>query len=250
MTTNVIRRCAAFLYRTQRSTRSTVGFLLRRRDAATVSGEFETTGCLACDTNDIGRFVHGDLIKRTTSFPYPPNELMLMVSAVVSLRPSLIIEWGTNIGVSAMVFARTCERYRVKAEIHSVDLPAKVGNFENPGNRRGLLTVGTRVTLHEGDGVGTAEKIIRKRPGARLLVFVDGDHAEETVYREAMAIWNASPTAAILFHDTFVPACGEIKVVHGPGRAVDRVVKENPGRFYVNSTSLGRPGMTLCVPRC
>src|SRR6266849_7039008 len=36
--------------------------------------------------------------------PYPLNELLLMTAAACRLRPSVVFDWGTHIGVSARVF--------------------------------------------------------------------------------------------------------------------------------------------------
>ena len=59
---------------------------------------------LECDTWELGQFVYRKLIQIVGAKPFPPHELMLMAAAMVWLRPKIVVEWGTNIGVSARVF--------------------------------------------------------------------------------------------------------------------------------------------------
>ena len=195
------------------------------------------------DTVELGRFVAHGLVPVVGVIPYPPHDLMLMCSAVLCVRPSLIIEWGTNLGISARIFYEVTKRYRIKAEIHSIDLPPDVMNFENPGRRRGMLVKGLKVQLHEGDGLESALKILNARVCERCLVYIDGDHSYSAVSREATALRAAHPRAALLFHDT-QPNCDPT----GPRKAIEEIIREGEGRLRVYDLQLGRPGMTLLMP--
>lgn len=227
--------------------RSRIGYELKRRDAAKVAKEVPEKR-LNCDTNDLGRFVQFRLLPLVGAFPYPPDELMLMAATVVSIRPEIIIEWGTNIGVSARVFLETTRRYSIRSKIHSIDLPFDAEHFEHPKWRRGILVRGRDVTLHEGDGLTTAMTILAANVGRSSLVFIDGDHAETAVRREAETLWEAYPTLPILFHDTFVDPETNVPA-NGPGLAIRDLVRCERHRWTVLGTGLGRPGMTLIVPR-
>jgi predicted O-methyltransferase YrrM len=201
---------------------------------------------LECDTYETGQFVYRKLLPIVGTRPFPPNELMLMCASVIWLRPRLIIEWGTNIGVSARIFYEANMHYRIGADIHSVDLPPDVKHGEHPGRRRGFLVRGLSVHMHEGDGATVAKALIKEAGFERPLVFIDGDHAYESVLRDAREVLQAAPLASLLFHDTFYQP-GSI-YNHGPYEAVQRIVAESATPMQIVSTASGCPGMTLVTP--
>jgi cephalosporin hydroxylase len=178
--------------------------------------------------------------------PYPLNELLMMAAAACRLKPSVVFDWGTHIGVSARVFYECEKAFRLGYEIHSVDLPPDASHVEHPGQEHGRLVRGLdRVHLHRGNGVQVALEIWRSRgKPARPLFFVDGDHAYESVRDELSEIFEAVPDASALAHDTFFQSA-DSKYNVGPARAVDEVVARYPGRFEVITSGLGLPGMTL-----
>jgi cephalosporin hydroxylase len=178
--------------------------------------------------------------------PFPPHELMLMSAAMVWLRPRIVVEWGTNIGVSARVFHETNKHYGIGAEIHSVDLPDSFAHTEHPGHRRGLLVRGLPVFLHQGDGPEVAVSLLRERSCGDPLVFIDGDHRKESVLRDARTVLEAAPGAAMLFHDTFYQQGSTYN--HGPSEAVREILEGAIGMYQVVDVGLGCPGMTLLVP--
>jgi cephalosporin hydroxylase len=182
--------------------------------------------------------------------PYPLNELLLMTAAACRLKPSLVFDWGTHIGVSARVFYE-CERaFKLGYEIHSVDLPPGASHVEHPGQEHGRLVRGLpNVHLHRGDGVIVALEQWQKlgRPG-RPLFFVDGDHAYESVRGELKDIFSTIPDASALVHDTFYQSADSGYNV-GPARAIEEIVANFPSRFSVINSGLGLPGMTLLATR-
>ena len=131
-------------------------------------------------------------------------------------------------------------------EIHSVDLPNSVSHTEHPQSRRGILLRGLPVNLHQGDGPVVAASLLREKSCQDPLVFIDGDHARESVLRDAKIILEAAPRAALLFHDTFYQPGSAYN--HGPYEAVKEILQEIPKPYQVADAGLGCPGMTLLVP--
>jgi cephalosporin hydroxylase len=171
---------------------------------------------------------------------------MLLAAAVCRFRPSHIYEWGTHIGKSARAFYEVSRHYGVTAEIHSVDLPDDTSHAEHPLRERGRMVHGLNgVHLHQGDGVEVSLAIWqRAEQPERTLFFVDGDHAESTVYRELRAIIGVVPRPVVLLHDAFFQSAQSGYNI-GPHRAIARMLQENPGKFRRIDSGLGLPGMTL-----
>jgi hypothetical protein len=61
-----------------------------------------------------------------------------------------------------------------------------------------------------------------------------------------MTIWGHCPDAAILFHDTYESPNTE----SGPRAALRRLLEGRTDDPLICETQIGRPGMTLVVPRC
>lgn len=208
-------------------------------------------GCseFEADAWQLSAFVLERLVPVVGVQPFPLHELMLLTSAVCRLRPRCIFEWGTHIGKSARVFNEVTRHYGIEADIHSIDLPDDVAHVEHPSRARGFLVRGLdRVHLYQGDGVNVALALWKRfRTTEQALFFVDGDHAEESVYRELSAIVAEVGSAAILLHDTFFqsPMSG---YNIGPHRAIERVLQRHPRRFNRVDSGLGLPGVTLLYP--
>jgi cephalosporin hydroxylase len=171
---------------------------------------------------------------------------MLLSAAVCRFRPSYIFEWGTHVGKSARAFYEITHHYGIACEIHSVDLPDDTAHVEHPSHERGRMVIGVeRVYLHQGDGVDVSLALWQAhgRPEP-VLFFVDGDHAEASVYREVSSIARSVHAPAVLLHDAFYQS-SESGYNVGPWRAVERVLREYPARFKRLDSGLGLPGMTL-----
>jgi cephalosporin hydroxylase len=181
--------------------------------------------------------------------PFPLTELMLLSGAICRFRPSHIFEWGTHIGKSARAFYEITRHYGISSEIHSIDLPDETEHVEHPSDERGRLVRGLdRVHLHQGDGIDTALAIWQKaaKPTSALF-FVDGDHAENSVYRELSAIVNTVAKPVVLLHDTFYQS-PESGYNVGPCRAIEQVLAEHADRLKRLDSGIGLPGMTLLYP--
>ncbi len=194
----------------------------------------------------ISEFVLKELVPVVGVHPFPLNELMLMSSAVCRFKPSLIFEWGTNIGKSARVFYETIKAFDIASQIHSIDLPDHVFHNEHPMQNRGKLVRGKKnVTLHEADGLTCSMEIYDKSKNRNsVLFFVDGDHSYESVERELNAILKNIPHAAVLLHDTFYQSV-ESGYNIGPNQAVKKVLDKYQSKYKIISTNTGLPGMSL-----
>jgi cephalosporin hydroxylase len=178
--------------------------------------------------------------------PYPLNELLLMTAAACRLKPSVVFDWGTHIGVSARIFYECDRAFKLGYEIHSIDLPPDSLHVEHPGQEHGRLVRGLdKVHLHRGSGVEVALEIWQRlgQP-KRPLFFVDGDHAYESVLAELSQIFSVVPDASAIAHDTFFQSA-ESKYNVGPARAIDEILAKYPHGIRVTKSGLGLPGMTL-----
>lgn len=198
----------------------------------------------------LSRFVLERLLPQVGFHPFPLNEQILMTAAVCRIRPTHIMEWGTNIGVSARIFHEICTVFSLRAEIHSIDLPDHEWHEEHPGLQRGRLVRSiSEVKLHQGDGLNVALDILATAPQpVKALFFLDGDHSYDAVRRELATIIRLVPTASILVHDTFYQSEGA-GYNTGPHRAIQDVLNETGAFFEIHSQDLGLPGMTLLWKR-
>lgn len=206
--------------------------------------------CLRCsefevDNWRISNFIVKKLVPIVGVHPYPIAELNLMVAAVCRLKPQQVFEWGTNIGKSARIFYETGKHFSIPLEIHSIDLPDDMEHQEHPKSNRGYMVKGyAGVTLHQADGLAKAIELYQHNPHNRTLVFIDGDHSYESVYRELNGVISAMPNAHILLHDTFYQS-EESGYNIGPYNAVKKTLATMPGIYRVMATTTGLPGMTL-----
>jgi cephalosporin hydroxylase len=196
----------------------------------------------------ISQFVVERLLPRVGFHPFPLNEQILMTAAVCRIKPTHILEWGTNVGSSARIFYEICRAFSVKSEIHSIDLPDSVCHEEHPGKQRGRMVRGiSDVQLHQGNGIDVALEILKNaNKPVNALFFLDGDHNYTSVRRELDEIIRNVPSANILVHDTYFQTDGSGYNI-GPYLAVQNALEDNGGRFEVYSQNLGLPGMTLLL---
>lgn len=201
--------------------------------------EFEVDNWIISD------FIVHKLAPMVDTHPYPICELNLMISAVCRLKPQQIFEWGTNIGKSARIFYETGKNFGIPLEIHSIDLPDDMEHQEHPKSNRGYMVRGySGVTLHQADGLSKAIELYQHDPQKRTLVFIDGDHSYESVFRELNGVINAMPNAHILLHDTFYQSEASGYNI-GPYKAVTETLAAVHESYRVMSTTTGLPGMTL-----
>lgn len=220
---------------------------LRARPVPSVNPA-KNVGCSEFEVElwSVSRFVIERLVRIVDVHPFPLNKLMLLAGAVCRVRPTHIFEWGTHIGKSARAFYETAKHFGIKCEIHSIDLPDDVSHVEHPANERGRMVRHLEsVYLHQGDGLEVALGLWNNagRP-ERVLFFIDGDHAEQSVYRELTSIVDTVASPAVLLHDTFYQS-PQAQYNVGPHTAIGRVLREHDGKFKRVDSGLGLPGMTL-----
>ena len=169
-----------------------------------------------------------------------------MVAAVCWLKPSQIFDWGTNIGLYARIFYKTCKYFNLSSEIHSIDLPDDQFHVEHPGKRRGeLVRELNEVQLHQGDGVSEALRVWKFSDNKETpLFFLDGDHSYESVKRELNLINKNVVNANFLIHDTFFQS-KESGYNIGPFLAIQEFTDRTSTNFTKIDTKSGLPGMTL-----
>jgi hypothetical protein len=219
-----------------------INCLHERNDPArnTTCTEFEV------DNWSISRFVVKRLVQKVGWHPFPLTELALMTATLTYFKPTHIFEWGTHVGKSARIFYEAAKYFRIKTEIHSIDLPDEADHVEHPRSQRGKLVRGLKeVTLHQGDGLDTALRLIKEIPGPfRPLFYLDGDHSYESVKRELTGIISNVPNATILLHDTFYQS-KESNYNIGPYIAIQNSLA-NCGKGYKTVImNTGLPGMVL-----
>ncbi|MGH8687211.1 MAG: class I SAM-dependent methyltransferase [Burkholderiales bacterium] len=226
--------------------------LAGRKPRLSTTNPAKNSGCseFEVDNWSLSRFVLARLIPVVGVEPFPLHELMLMCATVCRLKPTQIFEWGTHVGKSARVFYECAKHYAVPLQIHSVDLPDEAQHVEHPGDIRGRLVRGLAgIHLHQGDGIEVSLSVWRSSGRALAPVFfIDGDHAYDSVHRELSAVTAEIPGASVLLHDTFFqPKESGYNV--GPHRAIEEVLRVNPGHYRRIDSGLGLPGMTLLYPR-
>ncbi len=173
--------------------------------------------------------------------PYPLSELMLMAAAFFDLRPAQVIDVGTHHGKSARIWYELGRLLDVPPPVHTIDL-CDASHPEFPGKDHGRHCRGLDgVTLHTGDGTEVAAQLLDAAPGVPTLLFLDGDHAQDTVTRE-LALCDRMPGGSVLLHDTLTqPGSGYNE---GPWEAITTFLATRPD-IEAHHSHLGLPGMTL-----
>jgi cephalosporin hydroxylase len=210
------------------------------------SSEFEVNNW------ELSELILDKLVPVVGVHPFPLNELLLMAGTVSRFQSRLIFEWGTHIGKAARIFYEVSSALNLNTTVHSIDLPDDIEHGEHPHEQRGMLVKNiAAVKLHQGDGLETALKIMKKSKsnsdGNKVLFFVDGDHSYESVKRELAGIIKKAPKAVILLHDSFYQ---DLKSQYnvGPNTAIEEATKKSKRGYKRIDTKTGLPGMTLLYP--
>lgn len=221
---------------------------LRSKKNIILQNPLVNSDCSELEVNNwvISDFIVNHLVPIVGVHPFPLSELQLMVASVCRFQPTHIFEWGTHIGKSARIFYETIKRFRIMAEIHSIDLPDEVDHVEHPKSDRGIMVKGIKeVKLYQGNGIEKSFEIYQKISGNKnVLFFLDGDHSYESVSRELEFIIKNIPEANILIHDTFYQS-SESGYNIGPYKAIQDILAIFPNNYSIISTQTGLPGMTL-----
>jgi cephalosporin hydroxylase len=164
-----------------------------------------------------------------------------MAGAFEYHRPELVVDIGTHLGKSARVWHDVAKWLGEPCQIHTVDL-FDPNHPEFPGKLLGQFIRGLPVTQHLGDGHAVARKILLESPNKKALLFLDGDHAYETVLQELQLATLLRPGGScILVHDTFFQPGSSYN--HGPYLAIEEYRKTFAFRQVVH-LQLGLPGLS------
>ncbi len=223
-------------------------FIIFSRKKNVGKGTIKNPSCSEFEVNSYGisEFITYRLIPIVGLHQYPINELFLMVSAVVRLRPNYIFEWGTYLGRSARIFYETIKYFKINCKIHSIDLPDNIEHQEHPYSKRGLLAKNLKeVKLYQGDGLTKSLEILSDvKNFSNPLFFLDGDHEYNSVKKELISIMSEVPNANIIIHDTFYQSKNSNYNI-GPYKAVRDTLDNTENNYKIISINTGLPGMTL-----
>ncbi len=184
---------------------------------------------------------------------------------ISKLKPSSVLEIGTHIGASTLHIASALFMNQAKegspAKLISVDItdvnsPASKpwlihGARESPFEMVKDMGYGTFVEFITDDSLSYFAKCERRFG----LIFLDGDHAAETVYQEiAAALSLLNPNGVIMLHDYFPELkrlWSDVPMIPGPLLATERLEREGaklvalplgklpwPSKEQSNATSL------------
>ena len=214
--------------------RSSLASAARRSTDSTSRAFLQTEKCL------LSKWLPS-LVRVVGTHPFPLDELFAMAGAFEYHRPELVVDIGTHLGKSARVWHEVAKWLGEPCQIHTVDL-FDPNHPEFPGKLLGQFISGLPVAQHLGDGHTVAREILLASPGKRVLLFLDGDHAYETVLRELQLATLLRPGAScILVHDTFYQPGASYN--HGPYLAIEEYRKTFPFRQVVH-LQLGLPGLS------
>jgi hypothetical protein len=127
-----------------------------------------------------------------------------------------------------------------RTAIHTIDLHDP-SHAEYPGRALGKMIRGLPVVQHYGDGFEIANSLLPTFAGSECLLFLDGDHAYESVAKELTLVTQHPNVVGVLVHDTFYQPGSAYN--HGPYEAVQQFLASHAVRQVVHA-HLGLPGMT------
>lgn len=175
-----------------------------------------------------------------------PGDRRALYYLVSALKPENLLEIGTHIGASTVFLAETLSRISPSAHMTTVDI-LDVNAPQGPWKKRGLampprdylqrLELADRVTFR----AMSSTHYLQTSDQHFDLIFLDGDHAANTVYNEiSWALRLLNKNGVILLHDFYPgtqPLFNDNNIIPGPFMAVDRITRENP---HIKAIPLGR----------
>lgn len=211
---------------------------LRSRESVNLDAIFRSTECDAA-----WKAVRDDL----AAFGIPdgtggvnPGDRRAVFYLVNALKPRAVLEVGTHIGASTVHIAAALHEGRVRrgeqASLTTVDVADVNSGTVKPWLKNGMdmspavmideLGYSEFVTFVTNNSLRYAAECGRRFD----FIFLDGDHAARTVYRETSAALKLlNPGGVILLHDYFPrmkPLWSNGAVVTGPCMATDRLQEE------------------------
>jgi predicted O-methyltransferase YrrM len=168
-----------------------------------------------------------------------PGDRRAIYSLIMGLKPTSVLEVGTNVGASTLYIAAALNRAS-RGELHTVDIVdvndsrnapwREARTSDSPRNLLRKLNLLSYVQFETSDSIA----FMRSTDLRFDFIFLDGDHGGRTVYEElSEALRLLNPGGTVLLHDYYpgekVLFPGSTKTIAGPYRAMKRVQSENAG---------------------
>jgi len=167
-----------------------------------------------------------------------PGDRRAVYYLTCGLRPEKVLEVGTHIGASTLYLARALKACGDEGKITTVDIFDVNDPATGAWKRRGLelpprgyadrLDCEDRIQFVARPALDFMAETDEKFD----LVFLDGDHSAQAVYREmSAALPLLSTNGLILLHDYYPngrPLFPDKGVITGPYQALRRITAENP----------------------
>lgn len=176
-----------------------------------------------------------------------PGDRRAIYTLIMAAKPKNILEIGTHIGASTLHLAKALERSGSGGHITTVDILdvnaengpwQKIGMTHCPANFLKKLHLSDKVTFVADTSIHYLETCAEKFD----LIFLDGDHTADTVYREvSAALAKLNKGGMILLHDHYPegqPLFPDGSIIYGPFRALERIGKEHPDIGALNLSPL------------
>ncbi len=167
-----------------------------------------------------------------------PGDRKALYYLIMGLKPQNILEVGTHIGASTLHIARALKQLGNDGVVTSVDIMdvnhpktgawKQIGISASPKDFASQLKCLDRVVFHTGPCLELMQTTNKRFD----LIFLDGDHTAQAVYKEvhaALSILNSG--GVILLHDYYPkgrPLFPDGNIISGPYTALERIKKEAP----------------------
>lgn len=168
-----------------------------------------------------------------------PGDRRALYHLVAALRPSRVLEIGTNIGGSTLALSQALSTHAAEdASLTTLDIvdvndkasaeAAGLRLTRTPAENLELLGLSRRVTFL----AQPALEFMAATDQRFDFILVDGDHAAPSVYKEvAAALHVLAPDGVVVMHDYYPEKRGiysDGNIITGPFEAVSRLESENP----------------------
>jgi predicted O-methyltransferase YrrM len=167
-----------------------------------------------------------------------PGDRRALYYLTTALDPSDVLEIGTHIGASTIHIGLALKRLKHGGKMITVDVADVNHPDYGPWKQLGLpaspkeaaiqLGCVELITFHTGSSLDFMIKTRRRFD----LIFLDGDHRAQTVYREIKSALSVlKPGGLILLHDYYPRGENlypESATISGPFLALRRIERENP----------------------
>jgi predicted O-methyltransferase YrrM len=163
-----------------------------------------------------------------------PGDRRAIYYLIQALRPQRVLEIGTHIGASTAYISHALERGARLTTVDIADVNATNGPWRQLGLELSPAAVIDSLALPATVEFMTSSSLdyLRHSDEKFNFIFLDGDHASNTVYKEvSVALENLDEDGVILLHDYYPDRRAlfpDGKVLYGPCLAMERISREQP----------------------